>query len=284
MSPSFAISTSTNNDFRHRTFELLRELYPEGIRIRQTQKMRHREAFTTPGPNFVWCADGHMKLEMYGIEIYAAIDVYSRYITWFYIGISARTDISILSQFLSVLDISEVMPQHMRCDMGTETKLMAGAFWVLMKEHYPQIAFSDCFWYGPSTQNQRIESRWGLLTKGQTMKWREYFSAFSQMGEFSKTDITDQIALLAVYFLIIRQEVDIFVKMWNRHFIRKQKNRPGHGLPTGRPNRLFYNPPEPARYCGLPVPRDKLRENQEEIVAFGEYLLNEFQVSNTSIV
>ena len=31
-----------------------------------------------------------MKLELFGIEICAGIDAYSRYITWIYVGVSAR--------------------------------------------------------------------------------------------------------------------------------------------------------------------------------------------------
>jgi hypothetical protein len=35
-----------------------------------------------------------MKLEPYGIEIYAAIDGYSRYVIWFYVGM--RTALGLL--------------------------------------------------------------------------------------------------------------------------------------------------------------------------------------------
>jgi hypothetical protein len=34
-----------------------------------------------------------IKLQPFGIEIYVAIDSYSRYIIWVYIGISARTEV-----------------------------------------------------------------------------------------------------------------------------------------------------------------------------------------------
>ena len=50
------------------------------------------------GPNDVWYIDGYMKLEPFGIEIYATIDGYSRYIVWIYVGITARTAVSVLRQ------------------------------------------------------------------------------------------------------------------------------------------------------------------------------------------
>jgi hypothetical protein len=40
-----------------------------------------RGEYWVPGPNYVWSVDGHMKLELFGIEIYAGVDAYSRYIT-----------------------------------------------------------------------------------------------------------------------------------------------------------------------------------------------------------
>jgi len=55
-----------------------------------------RGEYWVPGPNYIWSVDGHMKLELFGIEIYASVDAYSRYITWIYFGVSTRTAISVL--------------------------------------------------------------------------------------------------------------------------------------------------------------------------------------------
>ena len=45
-----------------------------------------------------------MKLKLYDIEIYTAINAYSYYIIWIYIGISAYTQVSVLRQFLDVIN------------------------------------------------------------------------------------------------------------------------------------------------------------------------------------
>jgi hypothetical protein len=34
--------------------------------------------YCVPGPNYIWSVDGHMKLELFGTEIYAGVDAYSR--------------------------------------------------------------------------------------------------------------------------------------------------------------------------------------------------------------
>ena len=46
-----------------------------------------------PGPDFLWSVDGYCKLVNYRFKIYAAINVYSQYIVWLYVGISACTSI-----------------------------------------------------------------------------------------------------------------------------------------------------------------------------------------------
>src|SRR2546423_12218392 len=36
------------------------------------------ENYSTPGPNFLWCLDGHDKFSQYCIEIYATVYAFSR--------------------------------------------------------------------------------------------------------------------------------------------------------------------------------------------------------------
>ena len=52
-------------------------------------------SFHIRGPNRVLSIDGHDKLSQFGFEIYGAINAYSRYIVWCYIGISNRTAASV---------------------------------------------------------------------------------------------------------------------------------------------------------------------------------------------
>ena len=113
-----------------------------------------------------------MKLEPCGIEIYAGVDAYSRYIIWVYVGISARTAVSVLSQYLIVLRTTGRHPLFIRSDHGTETPLVAGAHHQFHQVHRPEIPLSQCYIYGTSTENVRIESWWGQLSKGLLFRWR----------------------------------------------------------------------------------------------------------------
>jgi hypothetical protein len=113
-----------------------------------------------------------MKLEAFGIEIYAAIDGYSRYILWIYVGVSARTGISVNRQFLDFLSTQLYQPKILRADLGSETSMIADAHFTLRKQQDPEAEPSDCFWYGRSTENQRIESWWGYLSKMSIFQYR----------------------------------------------------------------------------------------------------------------
>ena len=101
-----------------------------------------------------------------------AIDTYSLYITWFYCRVSGRTGVSVLSQFLEVIHVQGIMPLHLRADRGTETMMVADAFWQLHLHHNPSLNFDELFFYGTSTRNIKIESWWSQLTKGATVEWK----------------------------------------------------------------------------------------------------------------
>ena len=157
---------------RDRLFSIVRELDPVGVYKRSQEVSRRRGEYITPGPDFVWSLDAHCKLEPYGIQIYAAIDAYSRHIIWVYIGVSARTMISVFRQFASALKIRKVAPQLVRADKGKETLMAADAQY----QHARRTRGEDCtfrgtFVYGTSVLNQRIESWWAQISRGKLIDW-----------------------------------------------------------------------------------------------------------------
>lgn len=50
--------------------------------------------------------------------------------------------------------------------------MVSYAQYMLAKARELDINFQDCYMYGTSTANQRIESWWGFLSKGLTFRWR----------------------------------------------------------------------------------------------------------------
>lgn len=167
-----ALKCIKTNDNRDRLYSIYRTIAPDAVERRTRDMQRHRKAYIVPGPNFVWSIDGYMKLEPYGIEIYAGIDAYARYIIWTYVGITARTEVSVLKQFLDVVEDVQLQSRIVRSDQGPETVLLAEAHHRLLRAYDPNIPLEECYYYGTGVKNQRIEAWWTQLAKEQLFKWR----------------------------------------------------------------------------------------------------------------
>ncbi|CUS06670.1 unnamed protein product, partial [Tuber aestivum] len=145
---------------------------------------RDRREFSIKGPNRILSIDGHNKLLRFGIEIYGAIDAYSRYIVWCYVGISNRTAVSVNKQYLRLLRTTLHMPKLIRSDKGDETVLLAESHLSLRRANHPDLLFEKAYSYGKSTKNQCIEAWWNILTEGQTQAWKVYFAQLESDGYF----------------------------------------------------------------------------------------------------
>ncbi|KAG8674007.1 hypothetical protein FPOAC1_007326 [Fusarium poae] len=251
---------------RKALYECYREFMPTNVSDRWHTMKHRRTGWAPAGPDFIWSLDAYDKLKAWGIEIYAAIDAYSRYITWFYCGISANTSRSVVEQYLYALQQRETMPYLIRSDRGNETLLMAGAHYYLSQAQVrkrnnttlDQVQFDDVWIYGKSTHNEKIESWWLRLSKGRAKFWREYFSIITAEGQFSHDYLSDRIAILYLYMPIIREELTEFVRIWNVHYIRKQANRP-HVNP-GQPWNLYFQPEaKDSKSYAEAIPMDRLQ-------------------------
>jgi hypothetical protein len=152
--------------------DVYRSLNPAAIERRKCDLQRHRGQFVVPGPDWLWSIDGYDKLKPFGIEIYACIDAYSRYIVWLYIGTSNSTQLSCLRQYLDTIKELNRQPRFIRSDRGAETVQLADAHFNLQHDQHPDLDFQDCYIYGTSTANRRIEAWWGQMSKGLIFRWR----------------------------------------------------------------------------------------------------------------
>jgi hypothetical protein len=152
------------------------------INRRPGMKSKKRGQVDFHGPDYLWSLDGHDKLSRFGIQIYGAIDAYSRQIQWLYVGNSNKTQISVVKQFLQAIKSKDWCPRYIRADRGVELTLLAEAQLSLFSisrvrdhgltaEEAQNIPLQDCFLFGPSTANIKIESFWIRLIKAQTQPW-----------------------------------------------------------------------------------------------------------------
>ncbi|KAF8453392.1 hypothetical protein BDZ91DRAFT_631770, partial [Kalaharituber pfeilii] len=216
--------------------------------------------------------DGHDKLSRFGFQIYAAIDAYSRFILWCYIGHSNRIAISVNKQFLNTVQELNCIPKLIRSDMGTETLLLCNSQLVFRRSYKPHLEFRKIYSYGTSTRNQRIESWWNLLANAQTDTWRAIFVGYKKDRYFDGGAI-DQACFQYIYMDMICEHIHTFVEQHNTHRIRRQRSR-SHYLPTGRPTLLYYYPPENVRdYRTAPDPDTlSMLQNEVDTYSLDEYL------------
>jgi hypothetical protein len=157
---------------RDSLFSMVKELNPDGVRRRSKDAQRRKGEYIVPGPNWLWSIDGHEKLKPYGFEIYAAIDAYSRKVICIYVGISAGTAVSVGNQYLRCVKKIKRHPRFIRSDCGKETFILAYTHLNFSQDHDPDSVFGNCYMYGTSTANQRIESWWQQMSKGLLFRWR----------------------------------------------------------------------------------------------------------------
>jgi hypothetical protein len=227
-----------------------RALDPEGVAQRQPGLRRPRlENYVTSGPNFLWCLDGHDKLAQYGIQIYAAVDAYSRKIIWFYCGNSNRTAISVVRQYFNAVKATGLCPRFIRTDKGTETFLLCDVHFSLFieaelreelsDEHYQSLRISDCYIYGPSTRNIRVEGLWYQQLVTTTITWLQYFKSLQETTPplYRQDQLADRVVFLYLFMPILRNELKSFVSTHNAHKIRAQPKRSHHV--AGVPDELY---------------------------------------------
>lgn len=163
--------------------------YPEAIQQRrETATFVRREAkFIVPGPNYMWSMDGYQKLRFLGLEIYAAIDAYSRRIIWCSVCRSTSLPANIVQQYLKAILRLGFRPWLTRTDHGVETPLVARAQFDLARVTQPRIEIvrldgstriheqghriTDSHIWGASRGNRKIEQWWRQLRSAATGRW-----------------------------------------------------------------------------------------------------------------
>ncbi|CAC5359736.1 unnamed protein product [Mytilus coruscus] len=171
---------------RKSVMELLRMIDPDGVAKRRKRRLIGRR-YTTPGPNFVWHIDGYDKLKPFGFPIHGAIDGFSRRIMWLEVGPSNNNPQIIARYFLDTVEQLGGCPQRCRCDLGTENTVIE-EIQVLFHALSNNEIVRNCFLYGKSTSNQRIEALWSILRRQNADWWNNFFKDLRQSNLFNDAD------------------------------------------------------------------------------------------------
>ncbi|XP_060555726.1 uncharacterized protein LOC132716460 [Ruditapes philippinarum] len=224
---------------RHDVMRLMREIDPEGVRLRKAHRLIRRK-YCAQGPNYIWHVDGYDKLKQFGLCIHAAIDGYSRRIIWLEVGASNNDQKCIADYYIESIKTLKLVPRFVRADCGTENTHISFLQPLLRRNHNDSMSGTKSLMFGRSTSNQRIEAWWSYLRR-QGIHW--WINKLKDLRDTGKFNALNPIHIECVRFClmdVLQAELDRIAKHWNLHNIRPQKSV--NELPSGKPDILFYVP------------------------------------------
>ena len=122
-------------------------------------------------------------------------------------------------------------PRKIRSNRGTET---VEVYTVHTTFHQLSTAgnVKECYGYGKSVHNQKIECFWSQFLSQYLVRWRQIFCELELSDLWQFDDEIDRVALLYIYTPIIQTEVSIFREEYNNYPMRRNHLS---RLPCGRP-------------------------------------------------
>jgi len=91
-----------------------------------------------------------------------------------------------------------------------------------------QVKFEDCYIFGSSPQNVRIERLWLQVRQEVTSRWGNLFTLMERTSLYQYWLTADVVVMLFVFMPLLRQELAEFIQDKNEYPIRPQKNRAYH--------------------------------------------------------
>ena len=113
-----------------------------------------------------------------------------------------------------------VVPRKIWSDKGTETVdtfVAHRTFHTFNDNSVPE----DCWKYGRSVHNQKVECFWSQFIKQWLLRWRETLLDLKDSELWIFQNENDRIALLYIYMPLIQKELFLFRKEYNSFSIRR---------------------------------------------------------------
>lgn len=188
-------------------------------RIRGCQTLHpriHRRSYSVPGPNYLWHLDGNHKLIRYKLVIHAAIDGFSRLITFIKCADNNRAE-TVLDEFIHATQEYGI-PSRIRTDLGGEN------FGVWRYMTHVRGEGRQSYIAGSSVHNARIERLWRDVRTCVVSTFTEIFAALEDNGVLDVDNNTDLFCLHFIFIPRINQVLKSFQEAWNNHGLSTECN------------------------------------------------------------
>ena len=183
---------------------------------RNIQPCIRRRSYNVPGPNYLWHADGNHKLIRYKLVIHAAVDGFSRLITYLNCANNNRAE-TVLSQFMNAT-LEFGVPSRIRTDRGSENV----GIWRYME--FVRGEGRASYIAGSSVHNSRIERLWRDIRIGVTLKFSTIFQTLEDAGVLCVDNETDLFCLHYIFIPRINEALKSFQQAWNSHGLSTECN------------------------------------------------------------
>ena len=147
-------------------------------------------------------------------------DGFSRKVLWLNVNPSNK-DPAVISKY--VLDfVSKIngSARVARADSGVENCIIAG----MQRYFHRDGNQNNCFLFGRSTANQRIEAWWSYLRKNCVQWWMNCFKDLRDRGIFDDSNIFHTECLRFCFLGTFQDDLTKFMTFCNHHCIRNVKN------------------------------------------------------------
>ena len=207
----------------HRGIRVPREMLRAAIHrvdhentVQRQTSVISRRIYSTPHPNAVWHLDGNHKMIRWRLIIHAAVDGFSRCIT--YIKCSNNNCANtVLEAFLEGISVFG-LPEHVRSDHGGENIRVWE--YMLSLSNKPSSVIT-----GSSVHNERIERMWRDVTRCVSSSFIAMFSALEADGLLDPMNEVDVFCLHYVVIPQINKSLSDFQGSWNSHPLSTEANR-----------------------------------------------------------
>ena len=247
--------------------DVMWDINPQALDERNIKKRakKPKQPFVSDGANWVFSLDGHDKMmgfqnSTFPLAIYGCLDTFSRKIIFLHVWKGNSDPVVVGNFYMQHLVETEMMPNYLRLDKGTETGTMATIHVYLRDKQGDLNEPADSVIFGPSTSN-KIERWWRDLHERMEKDIKTSLVLLLNTRDYDPQNLRDRKLMSYLFIPVLQRECNVFAKLWNAHRIRHQA---GIELPSGVPNHMYAFPEKyGGREMGIKVSRNDILEVAE---------------------
>lgn len=200
---------------RQRIRESVLRINPLRAVVRWHQAISRR-TYWVPGPNSLWHIDGHHSLIRWRFVVHGCVDGYSRMIV--YLACRTNNQAATVFRLFRRATMECGVPSRVRSDKGGENVSVCH---YMVSVRGPGRGSHIA---GSSVHNQRVERMWRDVYRCVCCTFHEVFYLLEAQDLLDPDSECDLFILHHVFLPVINHHLDIFVRAWNHHPLRTERN------------------------------------------------------------